>query len=296
MDIGKVINLERYPIKDPKFAQTTKEQLAQNSYVQLDSFLQSPILEMLVSEAQSVQHQQFCRRTEHNIFMKPNNNHHLPQDHIFHRKVVTTKGCVTTDQIPEQSFLKRLYYNETFQKFLTDVLEIEKLYDYKDPLSSVTLHYGSEGQELGWHFDNSAFAITLLLQKPKEGGVFEFIPNIREPEKDHDGNNEDNVNYPSTSGPASTSGGKENRNRRFKDEIKEECINDVHDILNGKKEPKQLDLNPGTLVLFRGRDSLHRVSKVVGDSTRILTVLAYNEVPNVKLPDDTMMAFFGRVA
>ena len=40
-------------------------------------------------------------------------------------------------------------------------------YPYEDPLSSINIHYASEGQELGWHFDNSSFAITLLLENLK---------------------------------------------------------------------------------------------------------------------------------
>jgi hypothetical protein len=58
------------------------------------------------------------------------------------------------------------------------VLDEEALYNYADNLSSINLHYASEGQELGWYFDNSSFAITLLIQKPEDGGVFEYIENI----------------------------------------------------------------------------------------------------------------------
>ena len=49
------------------------------------------------------------------------------------------------------------------------------LYEYEDPLSSINIHYAKEGQELGWHFDNSSFAVTLLLQKLLGGGVFEYV-------------------------------------------------------------------------------------------------------------------------
>jgi hypothetical protein len=193
----------------------------------------------------------------------------LPPTHIFNRQVVTSKGCVTTDQIPAESVLKKLYYSHRFQNFLCSALEVKELFDYKDPLSSITIHYATEGQELGWHFDNSAFAITLLLQKAKEGGEFEYMPNIRQPD-------------------SSTFG--------FADEIKKEYEDDVVSVLDGKLKPLKLGIEPGTLVLFRGRDSLHRVNQVVGDQTRILVVLAYNEIPNVRLPDETMKSFFGRTS
>jgi len=46
----------------------------------------------------------------------------------------------------------------------------QALFEYADPLSSINVHYAGEGQELNWHFDNSEFAITLLLQAPLAGG------------------------------------------------------------------------------------------------------------------------------
>lgn len=199
--------------------------------------------------------------------MKPIDNN-LGENHINNKQVLTSKGCVTTDLIPDDSLLKTLYYDKTFQKFLTNILEIDGLYDYKDPLSSLTVHYANREQELGWHFDSSAFAITLLLQKPETGGIFQYMPNVRE--CDLDGS--------------------------FKDCIKPECEKMVERVLDEKLLPKELELNPGTLVLFRGRDSMHRVSKVMGDTVRILVVFAYNEEPGIRLDKERMMKHFGRVA
>jgi hypothetical protein len=267
MDLKHIINLEEYPL-DQALVEKTREKLKKDSVVLLPNFLQLDVLQSLVKEAESIQDQAFCRRMNHSVYLKPSNQSLAP-DHIFNRQVVTSKGCVTTDQIPCNSYLKELYYNLEFQQFLENVLGVEKLHDYQDPLSSITIHYGCEGQELGWHFDNSAFAITLLLQKPEAGGIFEYISNVREENSTHFG---------------------------FNDEIRKECIQDVEQILDGEMHPKQLEFNAGTLVLFRGRDSLHRVSKVIENTKRILVVLAYNEVPNVRLPDETMMTFFGRTA
>jgi hypothetical protein len=268
VDLKEIVNVQDYPLDSSNLIDKARCQLQDYSAVLLPNFLQSDALESLVKEAESISNLAYRRHTTHSIYLKQNNET-FPPDHIFNRQVITSKGCVTTDQIPQNSYLKQLYYNEKFQMLIKRILDIDQLYDYKDPLSSITIHYSDENQELGWHFDNSAFAITLLLQKPKAGGVFEYIPNIRV---------EDSSDF------------------GFADDIKPQCVEEVTQILDGKMEPKRLDLEPGTLVLFRGRDSLHRVSKVVGDQQRILVVLAYNEVPNVRLPDKTMMTFFGRIA
>jgi hypothetical protein len=94
--------------------------------------------------------------------------------------VQSSKGCITDDQIAEDSPLRTLYDATELRSFLACVLGEEKLYPYADALSSINLHYASEGQELGWHFDNSSFAITLLVQKPKAGGQFEYVTKLRD--------------------------------------------------------------------------------------------------------------------
>ena len=133
------------------------------------------------------------------------------------------------------------------------------MYKYDDNLSSVNVHYAYAGQELGWHFDNSSFAITLLIQKPKGGGSFEYIRDFRNSENDE-------MNYEG-----------------------------VGALLAGEHSPDVLSIEPGDLVLFRGRNSLHRVTPTKGDRVRILSVLAYNTEPGVQLSESARMTFYGRL-
>lgn len=68
----------------------------------------------------------------------------------------------------------KIYNDDLFKHFLCDMLGEEALY------SSINLHYAPHDKELGWHFDNSSFAITLLVQKPRTGGVFEYVKDLRD--------------------------------------------------------------------------------------------------------------------
>ena len=54
-------------------------------------------------------------------------------------------------------------------------------------------------------------------------------------------------------------------------------------------------MDAGTLALFRGRNSMHRVTPVYGGSTRVLAVLAYNSEPGVALSESARMTFYGRL-
>ena len=259
----ELINLDLYPLKSQFFIEQTRQELNRDSVITLPNFVQTIAIQSLVQEALAHKSKAFYSNRTHNIYLTQRNNA-LEANHIFNRQIVSSKGCIQSDQIPKDSLLRVLYRNQGFQEFLQQVLGVDKLYPYTDPLSSINVHYASEGQELGWHFDNSAFAITLLLQKPDDGGVFEYVPGIRHCTANYD-TEEEKMGY-----------------KR------------VERVLDGKEIPKRLDMNPGTLVLFRGRDSLHRVTKVIGQTTRMLAVLAYNEKPGVKLSEEARMTFFGR--
>jgi hypothetical protein len=67
-------------------------------------------------------------------------------------------------------------------------------------------------------------------------------------------------------------------------------------VLDGEIEPQRLAMAAGTLVLFRGRNALHRVAPVEGKRTRMLVVLAYNSEPGVALSESARMTFYGRLA
>ena len=66
-------------------------------------------------------------------------------------------------------------------------------------------------------------------------------------------------------------------------------------VLEGEIPTKKLAMDAGALVLFRGRNSMHRVTPTIGDRTRMLVVLAYNTEPGVSLSESARMTFYGRL-
>jgi len=67
-------------------------------------------------------------------------------------------------------------------------------------------------------------------------------------------------------------------------------------VINDKAPVKTLHMEEGTLVLFRGLNSLHRVTPTIGNRTRILVVVAYNNKAGVSLSETAWMTFFGRLS
>ena len=66
-------------------------------------------------------------------------------------------------------------------------------------------------------------------------------------------------------------------------------------MLDGQVEAESLDIQAGTLLLFRGMESVHRVSPNLGETTRILAVLAYNREPGIALSENARLTIYGRL-
>lgn len=258
MYLNQVINTSHHPLKSTDYRQQCLAQLNATGVLVMKNFLLPEALESIITEGNNKQHLAFYTHSGHNVYLTPKDSA-LSHDHTYNQQVQSSKGCITDDQIDPQSTLRTLYDADDLKSFLAFVLNEQKLHPYADPLSSINLHYASEGQELGWHFDNSSFAITLLIQSPTAGGQFEYVSKLRD-------SSQSDMNFEG-----------------------------VQQVLNGAIQGQNLAINAGDLVLFRGRDALHRVTPTEGDTTRMLVVLAYNSEPNVELSESARMTFYGRL-
>lgn len=256
--LASIIDFANCPIDDPVFTQKCADDLARDGVLLLPNFLHDNVIADLVTEAEAHRDQAYYTASTHNVYLTPPRDD-LVADHPFNRQVTSSKGCITTDQIPPASDLQTLYASDAFKAFIASIVGEAALYEYGDPLSGINVHFAGDGQELGWHFDNSKFAITLLLQKPLAGGDFEYVRDLRDADNGE-------MNYDGVSA-----------------------------LLDGKLTPQFLDMQPGGLVLFRGRNSVHRVTPTIGDQTCILVVLACNAEPGMALSRSARMTFFGRL-
>ena len=66
-------------------------------------------------------------------------------------------------------------------------------------------------------------------------------------------------------------------------------------LLAGEDENvRTLALAPGTLNVFRGKNTAHRVSAVEGSRARIVAVFSYYESPGVSFSEAERVGFYGR--
>ncbi len=253
------LDTERHPIADDAYVAECRERLDRDGALVLQGFAHAKTIEQIVAESAPCEAEAHYAGTTHNVYLTPPDSA-LADDHPYNRQVVSSKGLIADDEIPADSPLREIYDDVSFRSFLCGVLGIDEIHPYADDLSSINVHFAADGMELGWHFDNSSFAVTMLLQAPEAGARFEHVPAVR-------------------------------------DASAEDLATErVGRILDGHEHVNVLDFEPGDLVLFRGRDAIHRVTPTEGDTTRILVVFAYNDQPGVALSESALATFYGRPA
>ncbi|MCK8464456.1 2OG-Fe(II) oxygenase [Aliiroseovarius sp. S1339] len=253
-----IVNLNLHPVTQPDYSAECRAKLDSEGVLVLEDFISPAALTLMHAEGTAAQDKAYFCAQSHSVYLTPDNPAY-PDDHPANRKVLSSKGCICDDVIGAMSPLRVLYDEPTFRDFVAETTGQTELHPYADPLSSINVHYANRDQELGWHFDNSSFAITLLIQKPDAGSRFEYVKGLRDADAGE-------MNY-----------------------------DGVDELFRGAIQPQVLSMEPGTLVLFRGRNSIHRVTPNESDRTRMLAVLAYNAEPGVTLSESARMTFYGRL-
>lgn len=259
MNFNIVVDTDRYPAKTEAFIFDCRKRLDEDGVLVLPGFIRPASLHVMKDEAEAKQERAFFCTQKHTVYLTEQDDN-FPPVHAKYRLVESSKGCICDDDIDENSPLRILYDAQEFRAFIMGVTGQSQLHPYADRLSSINIHYAKRGQQLGWHFDNSSFAITLLIDKPDDGSHFEYVKDVRDADAG-------SMNYEA-----------------------------VDAVLDGKTKPKRLEMDPGSLVLFRGRNSMHRVTPNESDKTRMLAVLAYNSEAGVVLSESARMTFYGRLA
>ena len=257
-DLGKIINYNKHPLDDPNYVNLCKKEIVENSILVLKNFLTKECLDELILEAKKLEKNAFYCSQNHTILLRQYDKS-LKSDDPLNREIVSDKGCVPHDLLNQQSKLNILYQSNIFKNFLKGVLNLKDIYPYSDTLSSINYNYYQKSQQLGWHFDNASFAITLMIQSSDKGGEFEYV----------------------------------SKGRNFSENYIDKSY--IKNILDRKTLPQKADVDAGTLILFYGRNYLHRVTPVESEKPRILVTLNYNEEEGTMLSENARLTFFGRI-
>ena len=259
-----VVEMETYPLDEPggrrwqSLEDRARADLAAGGMFSLPGFLKPDAVQKAVAElAPRMAGAAFTHARRHNIYFKREVSG-LPPDHPALQEFETVNHTLCADQMAG-SVVINLYEWPPFAQFLAAAMDKPALYTMDDPLARVNTMAYRSGEALNWHFDRSEFTTTLLLQAPDGGGDFEYRTNLR---------SDDDPNY---DGVARLVAGEDS-------------------------EVQQVHLAPGTLNVFRGKNTAHRVTPVEGPTDRIISVFSLYERPGVKFNREEQLGFYGRAA
>ncbi len=266
--IYSFIDLDRYPINDlagvagQRLVEESRTALDQDGSCAMPGFVHQSTVAEMAAEVSTLQHLAYPGPTEVTPYFfnyDLGKGADVADDHPLKRKGKRKLSQVAADLIPSHLMLSRLYYSTVLTDFLAAILE-QSVYRSQDRYQSLNISMMNAGGCQQWHFDSGPMVTTLLLQAPEAGGIFEYVPELR---------SDDSENF-----------------------------EQVQQVLDGdSNRVKRLKLEAGTLSLFRGHYSMHRVTEVEGSRTRIQAILGFSTTPDLQGNLESSILHYGpRVA
>jgi hypothetical protein len=259
------IDFRRYPLDTgdsgaaADLIAASRAQLDRQQYCSLPGFFRSDAIRETVHETLPLLEHANRAESWRNCYLQRDKASELDDEHprnIFNH---ASYRMIAADLFGDDSALKRLYYWPPFQRMVAAIVGVDRLYPSEDPLQPVNVICYGDGDQSAWHYDSTnAFTMTLMLQPALDGGLFELAPNTR------NGADDEDIAY-------------------------------MQEVLRGDRaRVETVSREAGELTIFRGCNSLHRVSPVVGEQLRMMAVFVYEDEPGIRGDPEVNLTVYGR--
>ena len=263
--LGDLVDLGRYPLDrpdSPKYAEAlarARTELRTDGCAIVRDLVRPDAVRQLDDEIAQRKHTTHFSTEVINPYFHTTRHPEVPDGHPLNTFLERSSGFIPGDSWERGCATDVLFRSPDLAAFIASCLEIPTLHCYADPLAGLTANILDPGQQFTWHFDTNEFAVTVLVDEADAGGLFEYVPAIRS--------------------------------------VDDEGFDAIQAILEGARDGvRTLDLRPGDLQIFRGRYSLHRVTRVPATSSpRHAAIFAYTLEPGVIGRVERTMQLFGRV-
>jgi hypothetical protein len=261
-DPARFVDLRAYPILDLEGAgralvERCRAELAATGACELPGFLSREATERMAKEAESIVGSGHFAETRATVYLglpDPAAGASHPRGRLGGRSAVE---AIAYDRVPPSHALRQIYEWDGLLRFVAAALAKPKLYRYADPLGALNVAAMKDGDELQWHFDQTDFVVSIALRDAERGGDFEYTPLIRSRD--------------------------------------DERFDAVQAVLDGdRSRVRTIPMTPGTLLLFEGRNSMHRVTPIEGGALRLVALLAYDTRPDTVSTELLRRARYGR--
>jgi hypothetical protein len=256
--VDALIDSGRYDLFDDALTTEFHERFRRDGVCVLPGFLGMDAVELLRHESDRLASVAHRSSTTASPYLAPVDDSFAP-GHPRRTVSASSVEVVAYDLFPVDSPLRRLYESDTLLDFVRRCLGLDELHRYADPFGALNLAVMRDGDRLGWHFDMTDFVVSIAIQSSEVGGDFENAKQIRS--------------------------------------SADECYSAVTAVLNGDRPDRVRTepMTPGTLMLFNGRWSLHRVTEIRGPRPRYVALLAYDTKPGTDSSETLKLSRYGRL-
>ncbi|HIF88257.1 MAG TPA: hypothetical protein EYQ52_00370 [Candidatus Thioglobus sp.] len=262
--LERFLNLDEFPIHD--LTSSRRAELVEQCRQGLDKWGCAHVPDFILPSAIEEMHQEALRlidkgyaREAHawvNPFLTKEDTS-LDKDHPKRFFEERTSSFINSDLLEGCSVLRMIYDSDVMVHFVAECLNVGPIYRWAEPLGRNPYSVMKDGDYFPWHFDGNDFTVSILVNEADGGGDFEYVPDIRTPHN--------------------------------------ECFDDIGAVLHGeRKRVRVLSLNTGDLQIFKGRYSMHRVTKTKGSEPRIIALPTYVTNPYLVNRPHHSEAFYGR--
>lgn len=258
LSIDALVDLDRWPIHDPDLARRLNDDFHREGVVVLPGFVPDSVINEMAAQCAELSRHVFRSHSRSSPYLtSPDETR--PSGHPRRHEITSAVGVIAYDLVPKDDLVRRLYESDELLEFVAAVLGEPELHRYADPFGALNISVMDEGDHLGWHFDMADFVVSLAIRASDEGGEFVNAPRIRAAD--------------------------------------DERFDDVAAVL-ADRAPERVrvePMTPGTLMVFNGRWSMHKVAPIIGPTSRLVALLAYDRKPGTDSTDELKLSRYGRV-
>ena len=256
-----LIDTGRYPLDNPseraKLIERCRADVARDGNVLLPGFLRPAAVARMVSEVAAGRPRAHRRDVMAGVYPGVKPSPDLPAAHPLNRRHPSKMFGLAADVMDTDGAIARFYCWDGMPGLVADIMGIPALYRVADGILCCNVTILGPGDQHAWHFDSNDFVVSLLLQRVEVGGRFEFSPYVRGPDREN--------------------------------------FEQIERVLDGTPGMTQvIDLQPGTLAIFCGKYSVHRVTEVQGPGERFIALFSYDRKPEMQFSEASRLSTFGR--
>ena len=232
-------------------------------------------LQSCIHDAQAQEDTAFTTDDVHTAYLCPVNPNVSPRS-IQNFEMKTQVASIAFDELGTESTLADFYRQPALRELVARVVGKQEIYLSEDPLGCCSINVFRPGYHHSFHFDESEFSTTLMLQEASDrsSGLFQYTNPLRE--SPHD------MALSLVAATIQTYDETVVSDHPFDEQS--EVIPPLH----------TLDFQAGTLSIFAGSKSLHRVTRVHGTCSRLVAVLTFASVPGFRNSAAVQKLFWGR--